>query len=87
MLVLKIIDNAEKSTSSFSWYYSYLHYFRQDVKQKFGENKHWLEEITEGENTDATLFKTALKVELFSCFDGRPTTLARKKIIAFKMNE
>ena len=37
--------------------------------------------------TGATLFKTALKVELFSCFDGRPTTRARKKIIAFKMNE
>ena len=31
--------------------------------------------------TGATLFKTALKVELFSCFDGRPITRARKKIL------
>ena len=29
--------------------------------------------------TGATLFKTALKVELFSCFDKRPITRARKK--------
>ena len=37
--------------------------------------------------TGATLFKTALKVELFSCFDGRPITRARKKILAVKMNQ
>ena len=37
--------------------------------------------------TGATLFKTALKVELFSCFDGRPIARARKKIIAVKMNK
>ena len=35
----------------------------------------------------ATLFKTALKVELFSCFDGRPITRARKKILAVKMDK
>ena len=29
--------------------------------------------------TGAVLCKTALKVELFSCFDGRPITRARKK--------
>ena len=37
--------------------------------------------------TGAILFKTALKVELFSCFDGRPITRARKKILAVKMNK
>ena len=37
--------------------------------------------------TGATLFKTALKVELFSCFDGRPITRARKKILSVKMNQ
>ena len=37
--------------------------------------------------TGATLFKTALKVELFSCFDERPITRARKKILAVKMNQ
>ena len=36
--------------------------------------------------TGATLFKTALKVELFSCFDRRPITRARKKTFAVKMN-
>ena len=36
--------------------------------------------------TGATLFKTALKVELFSCFDKGPITRARKKILAVKMN-
>ena len=35
----------------------------------------------------ATLFKTALKVELFSCFDRRPITRARKKTFAVKMNK
>ena len=39
------------------------------------------------DQTGATLFKTALKVELFSCFDGRPITRARKKILAVKMNK
>lgn len=57
VLVLKIIDNAEKSSSSLSWYYSYLQYFRQDAKQKFGENKHWLEEITEGENVQKNMWR------------------------------
>ena len=37
--------------------------------------------------TGAILFKTALKVELFSCFDGRPITRARKRILAVKMNK
>ena len=37
--------------------------------------------------TGATLFKTALKVELCSCFDKRPITRARKKILAVKMNK
>ena len=37
--------------------------------------------------TGATLFKTALKVELFSCFDKGPITRARKKILAVKMNK
>ena len=37
--------------------------------------------------TGAALFKTAFKVELFSCFDGRPITRARKKILAVKMNK
>ena len=37
--------------------------------------------------TGATLFLTALKGELFSCFDGRPITRARKKILAVKMNK
>ena len=37
--------------------------------------------------TGATLFKTPLKVQLFSCFDGRLITLARKKILAVKMNK
>ena len=36
--------------------------------------------------TVATLFKTALKVELFSCFDGRPVR-ARKKILAVKIGK
>ena len=36
--------------------------------------------------TGATLFETTLKVELFSCFDGRLITRARKKILAVKMN-
>ena len=31
--------------------------------------------------------KTALKVELFSCFDGGPITRVRKKILAVKMNK
>ena len=35
----------------------------------------------------ATLFKTALKVELFSCFDGRPITRPREKILTVKMNQ
>ena len=35
--------------------------------------------------TGSALFKTAFKVELFSCFDGRPITRARKKILAVKM--
>ena len=37
--------------------------------------------------TGATLFKTALKVELFSCFDKGPITRARKNILAVKMNK
>ena len=37
--------------------------------------------------TGATLFKTAHKVELTSCFDGRPLTRARKKILAVEMNK
>ena len=37
--------------------------------------------------TGATLFKTPLKVELFSCFDGRLLTRAGKKIHAVKMNK
>ena len=37
--------------------------------------------------TGATRFKTALKVELFSCFDGGPITRVRKKILAVKMNK
>ena len=37
--------------------------------------------------TDFTLFKTAVKVELFSCFDKRPMTRARKRILAVKMNK
>ena len=37
--------------------------------------------------TGATLFKTAHKVELISCFDGRPLTRARKKILAVEMNK
>ena len=37
--------------------------------------------------TGATLFKTALKVELISCFDKGPITRARKKILAVKMNK
>ena len=37
--------------------------------------------------TGATLFKTVLKVELFSCFDRRPITSARKKTFAVKMNK
>ena len=37
--------------------------------------------------TGATLFKTALKVELFSCFDKRPITRARKNILTVKMNK
>ena len=32
--------------------------------------------------TGAALFKTALKVELFSCFDGRRITRTRKRILA-----
>ena len=34
--------------------------------------------------TGATLFETALKVELFSCFDGRPITRARKRFLPLK---
>ena len=38
--------------------------------------------------TGAALFKTALKLELFSCFEKRfLTTRARKKILAVKMNK
>ena len=39
------------------------------------------------DQTCATLFKTALKVELFSGFDGRPISRASKKIVAFKMKK
>ena len=34
--------------------------------------------------TGATFFKTALKVELFSCFDGWPITRARKRCLPLK---
>ena len=37
--------------------------------------------------TGATLVKTALEVELFSCFDGRLITRGRKKIRTVKMNK
>ena len=37
--------------------------------------------------TGATLVKTALEVELFSCFDGRLITRGRKKILTVKMNK
>ena len=37
--------------------------------------------------TGSALFKTAFKVELFSCFDGRPITRVSKKILAVKMNK
>ena len=37
--------------------------------------------------TIVTLFKIVLNVELFSCFDRRPITHARKKILAIKMNK
>ena len=36
------------------------------------------------DQTGATPFKTALKDELFSGFDGRPISRASKKIVAFK---
>ena len=65
VLVLKIIDNAEKSSSSLSWYYSYLQCFRQDAKQKFGENKHWLEEITEGENVQKNMWQYIIVLQNF----------------------
>ena len=37
--------------------------------------------------TGATRFKITLKVELFSCFDGKPITRAGKKIIAVEINK
>ena len=37
--------------------------------------------------TGATLFKIALKVELLSCFDGKPKTRAGEKVIAVEINK
>ena len=37
--------------------------------------------------TGATLFKITLKVELLSCFDGKPKTRAGEKIIAVEINK
>ena len=37
--------------------------------------------------TGGTLFKITLKVQLFSCFDGKPITRARKTVIAVEINK
>ena len=37
--------------------------------------------------TGATLFKITLKVEQFSCFDGKPITCAGKKVITVEINK
>ena len=43
---------------------------------------------TDGEvQTGATLVKITLKVEQFSCFDGKPMTCAGKKVIAVEINK
>ena len=76
--VFEIYGNSKGESSSKTWraqkFYSFLSFLvciNTDSKVQTG----------------AILFKTALKVELFSCFDGRPITRARKKILAVKMNK